>query len=70
MDIYWKQLKSLLTHKWYALKAGLMVGDISLWRLSKGGIIKSRPLSFTEKERVTPLRTDEKTVSKKINENS
>lgn len=31
--MYIKHLKSLLRHKWYVLKAGLLVGNIPLWRL-------------------------------------
>ena len=31
--IYWKQLRSLLFHKWHVLKAGLKIGNIPLWRL-------------------------------------
>lgn len=31
--IYLKQLKALLIHKWYVLKAGLIIGKIPLWRL-------------------------------------
>lgn len=31
--IYWKQLKSLLFHKWHVLKVGLKIGDIPIWRL-------------------------------------
>lgn len=31
--IYWKYLRSLLSHKWHVLKAGLTIGNIPLWRL-------------------------------------
>lgn len=31
--IYWKQLKSLLRHKWYILRVGRQLGGIPLWRL-------------------------------------
>ncbi len=31
--IYWKQLKLVLFHKWHVFKAGLMIGNIPLWRL-------------------------------------
>jgi len=31
--IYLEQLKSVLIHKWYVLKAGLIIGNIPLWRL-------------------------------------
>lgn len=34
VTIYWKQLKSLLFHKWHVLRVGvLVVGNIPLWRL-------------------------------------
>lgn len=44
--IYLKQLKSLLTHKWYILKAGLFVGNISLWRLIIHDWSKFMPVEF------------------------
>jgi len=44
--IYWKQFKSLLTHKWYVLKAGLFVGGIPLWRLIIHDWSKFMPVEF------------------------
>lgn len=44
--IYWKQLKSLLTHKWYVLKAGLFVGNIPIWRLLIHDWSKFMPVEF------------------------
>lgn len=31
--IYWKQLKSILFHKWLVFKAGRQLGNIPIWRL-------------------------------------
>lgn len=44
--IYWKQLKSLLFHKWHVLKVGLIVGDIPLWRLIIHDWSKFTPVEF------------------------
>lgn len=45
-NVYLKQLKSLLTHKWYVLKAGLMIGGIPLWRLIIHDWSKFSPTEF------------------------
>lgn len=44
--IYWKQLESLLFHKWYVFKAGLIVGNIPLWRLIIHDWSKFTPVEF------------------------
>lgn len=44
--MYWKQLKSLFIHKWYVLKAGLMIGGIPLWRLLIHDWSKFMPIEF------------------------
>lgn len=49
--IYWKQLKSLLFHKWYVFKAGLMVGNIPLWRLIIHDWSKFTPVEFVNYSR-------------------
>ena len=43
--IYWRQLRSLLIHKWYVLLAGRMVG-VSLWRLIIHDWSKFSPTEF------------------------
>lgn len=45
-NIYLKQLKFLLTHKWYVLKAGLFVGGIPVWRLLIHDWSKFTPTEF------------------------
>jgi len=45
-NIYWRQLKSLLFHKRHVLKAGLMIGDIPLWRLIIHDWSKFTPVEF------------------------
>lgn len=44
--VYWKQLKSLLFHKWHVLKAGLMIGGIPLWRLILHDWSKFAPVEY------------------------
>ncbi len=44
--IYWKQLKSLAFHKWYVLRAGIMIGNIPLWRLIIHDWSKLTPIEF------------------------
>lgn len=43
--IYWKQLKSLLLHKWYVFLVGRRVG-VSLWRLVIHDWSKFMPVEF------------------------
>lgn len=44
--VYLKQLKSLLFHKWYVLKAGIMIGGIPLWHLIIHDWSKFSPSEF------------------------
>lgn len=44
--VYWKQLKSLLFHKWHVLKVGLVVENIPLWRLIIHDWSKFSPIEF------------------------
>lgn len=44
--VYLKQLKSLLLHKWYVIRAGLKIGDIPLWRLIIHDWSKFTPSEF------------------------
>lgn len=43
--IYWRQLKSLLIHKWYVFLAGRLVG-VPLWRLISHDWSKFTPTEF------------------------
>lgn len=44
--IYWKHLISILIHKWFVFKAGLIVGGIPLWRLIAHDWSKFTPIEF------------------------
>lgn len=46
MNIYFKYLVSLLTHKWYVLVAGVRLGGIPLWRLIVHDWQKFTPSEF------------------------
>lgn len=49
--IYFKQLKSVLIHKWYVLVAGLRLGGIPLWRLLIHDWSKFTPVEFVNYSR-------------------
>ncbi|KKM76814.1 hypothetical protein LCGC14_1376350 [marine sediment metagenome] len=56
--IYWKQFKSLVFHKWHVLKAGLMIGNIPLWRLIIHDWSKFTPVEFVNYARFKYGRKD------------
>ena len=56
--IYWKQLKSLAGHKWRVLRAGIMIGDIPLWRLIIHDWSKFTPVEFVNYARFKYGRKD------------